>query len=361
MTGDDPLAILYAEGARVVARAEIWRDGLPLAAPDVLSGSVSYAASSSTLRSCDVTLRGDVPTSPTDVMAPAGSELRLWRGAVDWTGEEILLPVGRYGFDEVDVDRGSSEIPISGYDLSALVSDNRWTEPYEIVRGTPLGQAVADAVESRLPGHAWQDPALVDTDATTPAVVWGEEVGNDPWRDVTDLARSDGLEVSFGLDGRLTLSEVPDPDTVVPRWSMIAGQTVTYLGSRKTLVGRPYNVVVARGETADETAPIVATAEDDNPASGSYVGRYRKPYFMTSGYVTTLEQARRAAAAQLLRLVGLSEVVALSMIGHPALDVWQTLEFVDPALGVSARYVIDTVSLPLPGGAATLTTRRRRT
>jgi len=358
---DDPLSILYAEGARVTARAEVWRDGLPLSAPPVLSGRVDYAAGSSTLRSCDVTVFGDVPAGPTDLLAPSGSELRLWRGAVDWTGEEILEPVGRYGFDEVTVDRGTSEIPIVGYDLSALVSDNRWTGPYEIPRGTPLGRAVADAVRSRLPDHAWQDPNLTDTRATTPAVVWGEEVGNDPWKDVTDLAASDGLEVSFGRDGRLTLTDVPDPDTVVPRWSMIAGETVTYLGSTRTLVGRPYNVVIARGETADETAPIVATAEDNDPTSGSYVGRYRKPYFMASGYVTTVGQAQRAADAQLLRLRGLSEVVSLSMIGHPALDVWQTVAVDDPALGTTARYVIEAVSLPLPGGAATVATRRRRT
>jgi hypothetical protein len=364
----DPLSILYAEGARVTARAEVWRDGIPLASPAVIRGRVDYAASSRNVsgqmtgrryRSCDVLLAGDVPSAAGDDLAPSGSELRLWRGAVDWTGEEILEPVGRYTFDDVDVERGATEIPITGHDLSVLVTDNRWIVPYEIAASTPVGTAISDAVRSRLPGTAWLEPDLAATNRRTPAIVWGEEVENDPWRDVTDLADAAGLELTFARDGRLTLADVPDPASVVPRWQMIAGETVTYLGGRKVLHGRPYNMVVARGEPDDDTPPVVAYAEDTDPTSGSYVGRYRKPYFLTSGYITTQEQAQGAADAQLRRTAGLAETVTLSMVGHPALDVWQALEIVDPALGVAARYVIDAVTLPLPGGPATVKTRRR--
>jgi hypothetical protein len=150
-------------------------------------------------------------------------------------------------------------------------------------------------------------------------------------------------------------------------WDFTAGSEPTYLSGSKQLTGRPYNVVVARGEPADTDPdvpvkpPVEVTVADDDPTSASYVGLVgRRPYFLTSGYIESAAQARDAALAQLNRTKGLAEVVTISAVTHPARDVWQVCRAVDPELAVDARYVVDRVSMPLRGGRSTLTTRRRR-
>jgi hypothetical protein len=351
---------LTAEGATVTARAEVWLDGQLADTVPIENGGVVYDAGARVVRSCQVTLRGAVPRLPTDPLAPGGSELRLYRGARDYTGEVIESPLGRYAFDRSQIERVGGVVAITGFSYEQLVTNARWERPYVIARGTNVAAAVAAAVRSRLPVALWRDPNLESTEATTPAVVWGEERENDPTADVRALAAADGLAVSFDREGRLVVASVPDPDEVPARWRYLAGQTATYLGGSKDLQGHPYNVVVARGEPEGDTVPVEATAEDTNPQSASYVGRYRKPYFLTSSYIETARQARRAARSQLNQLTGLGEVVSLAVVPHPELDVGQVVEVIDSKMGVDARYVIDRVELPLRPGQAVLTTRRRR-
>lgn len=350
---------LTEEGAHVVSRAEVWVDGDKIDEPAIVDGRVIYDATSRVMRNCQVNLVGEIPGGPNDTLAPIASELRLFRGARDWTGEVLEAALGRFSFDKSSVMRTDRSISITGYDYAQLVTDARWEHPFHISQGTNLATAISNAVQSRLSPVLWGEPNLTTTSVTTPNIIWGEEVDNDPMEDIRSLARSDGLEVSFSREGRLTLAPVPDPDTTSPRWKYEAGETPNYLSSGRDLIGRPYNVVVARGETQDNTVPVEEIAEDDDPNSPSYIGRYRKPYFLTSSFIATSDQAFRAAKGELNRLLGLSEVVTMSVIPHPELDVWQVLEAFDPVMKIDSRYVIDNVEIPLRPGEARLVTRRR--
>ena len=354
------LQALTAEGAQVVCRAEVWLDGQPQGEQQIVAGQVTYDVTSRVLRSCDVTLVGDLPEGPQHPLAPIGSELRLYRGAIDRDGSVVEEPLGRYAFDESLVERSSRDVQIAGYDYSQLVSDARWEEPYEIESGTNLAEAIAAAVQSRLPGHLWREPNMVSTTSTTPNIVWGEERDNDPWQDVTALAKADGKRLFFDRAGRLTLIDVPDPDDADIAADFTVGTSPLLTTLSRRLDGRAYNVVVATGETDDDSPPVSATVEDDNPNSPSYTGRYRRPYFMASGYITSETQAQAAARGELRRRIGLGEVVTLSVVPAPWLDVWDVIAAKDDDIFVDARYVIDSMSLPLRPGSATITTRRRR-
>jgi hypothetical protein len=354
------LDVLTAEGASVVARCEVWLGGDMVEEPPVLDGRVMYDSSARVARACTVTLLGDLPLLPSDPLSPVGSTLRLFRGARDWTGTVYEEPLGWYAFDETTVRRISHGIEVAGYGFSQLVSDARWEQPYHITSGTNLATAIALAVESRLAPVNWLEPNLESTARTAPDIVWGEERDNDPWEDVSNLADAAGMDVYFARDGRFTLMAVPDPLGAEPTWTLQAGVSPLYLDGERTLTGRPYNVVVVRGEADDDSVPVEQTVEDDDPASPSYIGNYRRPYFMTSAYITTDEQAYNAGVAQLRRTQGLSEQVTLAMVPHPALDIWQVIEAYDEDLGVDARYLIDKVTLPLTPGEATITARRRR-
>lgn len=356
------LDTLTREGARVVSRCDVYLDGTQIDSVPVVSGDVTYDVTGAIVRSCDVTLLGDVPEGASDPLAPSGADLRLHRGAVDWTGEELLEPVGVYAFDESSVDRTSRLVRVSGYDYSQLVSDARWEQPYEITAGTNLAVAVAEALQSRMPDVLWPESGLQadSTSATVPATVWGEERDNDPWSDLRSLVASAGMTLYFDRVGRPTLTAVPDPDATGPSWDFTAGTEPTYLAAVKSLHGRPYNVVVARGEPGDGEVAVEATVEDDDPFSASYTGRYRRPYFMTSGYITTVQQAQDAARGELNRRKGLAEQVVIDCVPIPQLDVWQVVRAVDPVLKVDARYIVDAYRLPLGPGRGQLTTRRRR-
>lgn len=352
---------LTREGAVVVSVVEVWRDGVQVDEREVEDGSVAYDASARVLRSCALDLVGPLPDLPNDPLAPSGGELRVFRGVRDWTGETFFEPLGRYAFDATEVSRASRLSSVTAYDYSQAVSDARWENPYAIAAGTNVATAIVEAVESRLPPSLWLPPVVEATSATTPAIVWGEERDNDPFDDVASLAASAGLSVVFDRTGRLTIRPTPDPDEVAVVEDFTVGDSPALLTTSRTLDGRAYNVVVAVGEPEDDSIPPVrAVAEDDNPSSPSYVGRYRRPYFMASPYITTVQQATDAARGELNRRIGLGEVVGLATVPLPWLDVWDVIRAHDPALNIDARYVVDKLTIPLRPGEATLTTRRRR-
>lgn len=350
---------LTREGAQVVSLCEVFLNGIKVDEVPVVDGEVRYDDSARVLRSCEVELAGPIPVGPNDPLAPIGSTLALYRGARDWTGEDILQPVGVYAFDNTGVSRESRTVRVAGYDFAQLVSDARWEDPFAIASGTNLATAISVALESRIPSALWQEPNLASTSATTPSIVWGEERENDPWADIAGLARAAGMRLVFSRTGRATLAPVPDPETAPVVHDYTVGESPLLLSTAKHLDGRPYNVVVARGEEASNAAPVQAKAEDDNPASPSYIGRYRRPYFLTSGYITSEAQALEAARGELNRRLGLGEVVTLLAVPLPTLDVAQAIQAVDPAIGVDARYLIDRMTLPLRPGRSSLETRRR--
>ena len=356
---------LIREGAQVISRADVFKFGEFQDTYRVIGGSVDADMSAGVVRSCGVTLEGTIPQQPTDLLAPSGAVVRPYRGVRDWTGEEFWVAQGTFGFEETEGVRSDpSSIDVSGFDFGRYVSDARWEEPYEIARGTPVVDAISDALQTRLPESLWQPLNASSGAGTTPAIVWGEERDNDPWDDLTKLAESSGMWLYFDRMGVPTLEPVPDPDDVDVSWVYTAGDQrdgLAYLDGAKTWVGRPYNMFVIRGEAGDDDEPpILATVSDEDPASPSYVGNYRRPYFLTSGYVTSVAQALSAGRAELNRRKGLTEQVHIESVPIPMLDVGQAVQATDPVLGVDARYIIDTLSMPLRLGRMELTTRRRR-
>lgn len=354
------LETLTKEGAQVITRCDVYLEGLKVDEVPIVDGRVSFDSKASVRRSCDVTLYGDIPLVPSDPLAPAGSNLHIYRGARDWTGEDFFEAQGVYAFEASSVRRSDRLVRVTGYDFSKLAQDARWESLYSIAKGTNSGTAISTALETRLSPSNWKDPNFLATTRTTPDITWGEERDNDPWADLSALAASIGMDLFFDKTGTATLDNVPDPATGTVAWNFTVGTEPTLLTTSKELYGRPYNVVVARGEPPDDSVPVEATAEDNDQNSSSYVGLYRRPYFMTSPFITTVEQAQDAADAQLLRLIGMGEVVGISCVPIPTLDAGSIISATDPDIGVDARYVIDRYELPLRVGSPAIIVTRRR-
>jgi hypothetical protein len=351
------LDTLTREGAPVVARCEVFRYGQKVDELPIVGGSVTYDASAEVMRTCDMQLLGPTPAAADDLLAPAGTSFRLWRGARDWTGQTVEEPLGVYVTDESGVERGSVT-SVSGSDRAVMVADARWETATELAG--PLVQVIQSILDSRLPAGMAPPLNAASTSFVVRPVVFGEERDNNPWKDAQELAEAAGMRLYFDRSGTPTLEPVPDPDTAPVVWSYIAGREPLYLDGAKQLFGRPYNVFVATYEPEDGGERAVDVVVDDDPQSGSYVGLYRKPYFLTNGLMETKPMRVEAATAALNARKGLAEVVTLQSVPHPAFDVGQVVRAEDPDLRVDARYVIERLSTPLRPGRMTLTTRRRR-
>jgi hypothetical protein len=351
---------LYPE--TVFGLAEIWRDGKLLGAPEVVAGTVTCDVTRAPERSCDVTVIDTL-----GVTLPAGSELRLWRVSVDRHGGPDVALLGRFIWADTDVERSGSEVRIGGHDAARLVTMNRWEGPYLVQSGVAHPVAAATAVQDRLPGWAWMGARLDPTSARTRQPVWGEEREHDPWDDVRGLARAVGMRPLFARDWTLLVARDPDPAAGPARWQWTAGHTPQYLDGVRKVSGWPYNVVVATGEPVYEQdedtvppPPVVGVAEDTDPASPSWAGRYRRPYFLTSQLIATQQQADDAAAAQLARVVGLSEEVTCQVVTDHLLDVLQTVRLRDRKIGADGLYLTEAVTVPVGPGPSTVSMARRR-
>lgn len=356
------LVQLIKEGAQVETRADVYLAGVKQDEITILDGSVTFDATARIWRTCDLTVVGPIPDTPTSLLAPSGATLHLFKGARDWTGEKLLAPVGVYAFDESGVTRDGREVSISGFDYWRLVSDSRWRGPYVIARGTNLIAALVDAVRSRLPDNLWQEPNVITTSTTTGSIVWGEERENDPAEDIQTLAADDGLLIYFDQQGKLTIVDVPDPDDSTAA-AYTVGSSPLLLNTARTLKGRPYNIVDARWEGDVDEDPIEASAEDDNVNSPSYTGTIGDiPYFMTYGMVDqpTESQVARVARGELRKKLGIGEVVDLTVVADPERDVWDVISVYDGDIHIDGNFIIDRMSMPLRAGTASITTRRRR-
>jgi hypothetical protein len=344
-------AALY--GGKALAKCEVLTDGQPVAELRFTTGDVSVEAQRSTRRTMNMTFLPDdvVPDEATDLLFPAGNELKVHRGVVRHDGVEELVPLGVYGFDTVAVteDQGYT-IQVSGFDRAEKVRQNVFTESWPITKGTSLSDAISEILANRVP----QFPALsmlASTDATTPLVVYGP--GQDPWEACQSLATAAGMQLYFDPDGVPTLNSIPVPShtTAVLTYDLDDpnGTHPMVTLTRELTTGNTYNGVIASGEGTDLVRPLRAERWDDNPTSPFYyLGEYgKKPFFYSSPLLLTEEQCIDAAQAQLSKLSGAVESASWQGIVDPRLEAYDVFWLKRDRIGVDAAFMIDSLTIPL--------------
>lgn len=326
---------------------------------EITSGSVSVA-DSPVRRSCSVTLAdedGDlVPDELSDLVAPGGNEIRLWRGI---PGE--LVPLGVFRITDSDVsDSGESlTIKVKGQDRARTVQRARFEDVYTVASGTNYATAIKDLIDSRVSGLTY---SFMVTSRTTPALTF--DAGSDPWEAARKMAASLGAWLYFSPAGVCTLEPIPDPETQPIVATYAEGDEATILAVNKSITeDHTYSVAVVSGENVGVGAPPRATAEDDDPQSPTYVGGSfgRVPIFLKSKFITSAAQAQDVADALLLRAKGASEVVSLQVIPNPAHNIGDVISVKRTRAGVNSRYVIDGLTIPMQAaGAMQVKTRKQR-
>lgn len=337
----------------VATRAMLYdRSGLYVADLPVLSGRIEMSATADVGRRCDVTVLDDgttplVPQLPTDPLGPFGSELQLWRGA-EVNGAVELVQLGRFVFDAIDItDAGEGRaIQVQGYDRSVKVQAARFTDTFVVPYGTSIGGsvgAIRTIIEAGVGAQRYSGDWAVGH-STLAALVYDAQA--DRWAECQKLAASINHTLRYAADGSLALSAIPDFTNVQPVAYYTDGEGSTTVSLKRTLSAREtYSQVIVVGQSTGITsgAPVrgVATDADLQALIGT------KPYFYSSEFIYTTQQAQDVAASMLPGVATPFETIEVAAIPDPRIEPDDVVFVSRVDLGVAGQYVVETVSMPL--------------
>lgn len=315
------------------------------------TGSVTLDSNAAIRGRCDLTIVDDgfrdfIPVTPQDMLAPYGNELRLARGIryPDGTAEAIQLGIFRMRQVNPEDAGSSTTIHITGLDRWSRITDARFEETWVIPAGTNAIEAIEMTV---LDGYPDCPLDLGTTNITLPQRI-GER-GGDRGAFIQDIARAIGSELYF--DGTGTLVRRPIAvATDNNRWTIREGE-----GGMLIKVGRGwdservYNKVISSGEPQDGSAPVCATALDNNPQSPTYYyGKFgKRPRFYVSQMIATEEQAALASAGILAKSLGTSQQVTFDQMVDPTMEPGKVVRVMRERLGLDEKHVLDTLTIPL--------------
>lgn len=304
----------------------------------------------------------------------AGYEIKPYRGILFDDGSIEEFSQGVFGIADCDIrdDFGDASLVISGFDRSRRVHRATLTRPYKILNNTNTVTAIKDLINFCL-GFT---PVYLETSTTYTTNYTIYEVGTDPWDAITKLAESIGYEVFFNADGACVIRPVPDPNTGAVSFSYAEGSEAIIGGLSKNLSNETaYNGVLATGQSAYNITPAFGEAWDTDPSSPTYSGydpatktfpnasRYgRHPKILEPNpNIKTNDQARAAAAAQLLSVKGAAENIEFVSVVNPAHEESDLISITRAEIAVNAVYILDRFNIPLTAKQGmTAKTRERR-
>lgn len=288
------------------------------------------------------------PDDASDLLAPFGNEIKIYRGIRFDSGTEEYLSLGVFGLDDIKIDDSGETLglTIEGYDRAHKVQKAKFVTEYVVASGTNYATAIQDLILSRFPAAQFN---FISTTRTTPKLVF--EAGSDPWEAARKMAGNIGCDLFFDTSGICKLVAIVDPTTASVDWRYAEGAEAMFLYINKRMTNEGvYNHVIVTGESTENTSgPVRAEAKDDNPASPTYyLGDFGDVvYFQASEFITTQSQAQDVANARLQKVLGASEEVRILNVPHPAHEIDDVIEIVRAKSKIDARYVIDGLTIPL--------------
>lgn len=366
-------------GARWLVTGEIRERGF-LVARDVpiIGGEVRIDSGSAVRRTATVRLAAEddiwVPENAGDLLFPSGRELYLFGGfRFPWNGNTEMVPLGvfRLARPRVTVSQGVRTLEVSAYDRSRAIARHKFTIPYSIDVNTPYTQAIKDLVLRTYPWMNDFNFDFMESEFETASRLVHDR-GENPWERGTAMADAIGAELFFNQEGKPTLQPEPQISYALSEW--IYGGT----GGEKTIteIGadlddeQGYNGVIVTGQTfGTNTPPVYGEAWDTDPDSPTYYdptvpgdSLYGPvPYFITSEFVHTEEQAKAAADGNLRRVVGLINSVDFAGVPNFAHDVSDVVRMEYPEAKVVQVNILDSYGYGLEvGSTATGSLRQRK-
>jgi hypothetical protein len=286
------------------------------------------------------------PASARDLLAPKGTELRVYRGlrVAGSNGPEYeWVPLGVFGIVEPEV-RAHSDgtvIEVKGFDRVDTIRDRRFVDPWVIPDGTWVHDAIPAIVTSRL-------NVPVRVTATSPHQV-PETVYDrysDPWDAVRELAEACGYSAYFDQLGSLVVG--PDIGVETGMTYEPGPDSLLMTSARRFDKSKTYSGVIVRGEHPDKT-PVRVEKWDSDPKSPTYAfGPFgKRPYGYYSALVTTTAQAQQVADLLFPTVTRITQECTITIAGHPGHDVGDVITIVDPRSKTTGRWQITSGTIPL--------------
>lgn len=311
----------------VVVKCELWQAGQLSKIMDltVVGGEVSIDRTAAIRRSGRVQIVDESGTlipliGPTgrSGLEPYGNELVIYRGIQYPSGVQEVLPLGVFPISETSIDaQAGTTVTLSFTDRSRLVQEAKFTNTYYIPSGSGYALAAADMVDFCLnfPTAVTRRIEATSTLTCAQTLVFHEQA--DPWDAVQQLCQTIGAEAYFSPIGDLVIADIKDPRVNPPEFTYEDDEASIVMAAQRVL-GRGPNGIVVSGESTG--AKFRSFQYDADPASPSYYfGKYgRKPDFVVDPLATSQAQADLSASTRLFKVMGLSEVVTLNTIPHPA-------------------------------------------
>jgi hypothetical protein len=337
-----------AENHTPVTRVQLFLTDGRVIDLDHTGGSVTVDRSQAIRRTCTVTVADPslIPRTAADKLATYGAALRISRGVEYGDGSSELVPLGLFRLDSVDGDVSDGPVNLQGKALECAVADDKFTEAYTAT-GTVVG-AITALIQRTLPGTD-----VISTIVDTPIGSRAFDVEADPWAGAQEIAAAAGAEVYSNADGVFVIATLPDLLTATPVWAVEATEGGVYIsGSRAMTSDNVFNGVLARGEnTSDDAPPVSALIVDNDPGSPTRWGGPfgRRPKFISSSTLTTVNACAAAAALELATAKAPNASGDISSLPNPALEPGDVLRIAHPD-GVRELHQVASFSVPLDEG-----------
>lgn len=284
------------------------------------------------------------PSSARDLLAPKGTEMRVWRGLyIPQLDDYEWVPQGVFGIIKPQV-RSHSEgviLSIKGFDRVDAVRQRRFTEPWVVKSGTLVTKAITDIVASRI-----DVPTRIAASAhTTPELIFDRL--SSPWDAVRTLAGNAAMVAYFDQLGSLTIA--PSEGVQTGSIYTIGTQDATLMNvTREIDATETYSGVIVRGENPDQTTFTVEKWDEDPKSPTYHLGPFgRRPFGYYSEMITTIEQATAVANALFAHRVKMRDEAEITTLGSIAHDVDDIITIIDPRSRTSGKYRIISGTIPL--------------
>lgn len=348
---------------KVVTRCDVYYSGYLERTLDITDGNVTVD-DVNVHRQVDLTLTDPDPDNPltpgdaTDLFAPKGTEIKVYRGVQFNDGTEEYCPLGVFPISRFVVDDSGQglHIRIEGDDRAGVVAGATFLEDFYIALDTRIDTAIYQILLSRAP---WLPTNLEQAIYNTPLYVF--QTGEDPWGACRRIAENHGYELLVDPNGVAILRTPLDPVYANIAQSFIEGEAGSFLYANKTVDRADvYNGVIVIGERATDQ-PVRAEAWDLDVTSPFY--RYgpfgEHPYTHRAG--TLSDTAAQAAADSLyIKYAGLAEVLQVQALVNPALDTGDIIEIKRDRINTNGLFVITKITIPLIAGRPMYIATRKR-
>jgi hypothetical protein len=301
-----------------------------------------------------------IPGAPDDPLAPAGNELRIWRGIDYQDGSDPeLVPVGTLRF--VVTEAAWPEISLECYDRAWAISGAALENNLVIASGvnyiTAINNVLVTAWGADLPTN------FPDTDETTVTLAY--EADSDPWEIARELAANLGMVLWFDPMGVCQMTPEPDPATDPPVWRFedTDSENLALPGDKAVWDGTGNNAVIVIGENSDATAVYRSAAYDQDPASPTrYGGPFgKRPITIRDEKITSQSLADLRARKELLSRLGLGQTIVIPSMVNPALESGDVVRCVSAHNRIDQVAILERFAVPLrASGTMTLEARARQ-